>query len=151
MSLPHTEKQELLKQILLWTGIIAVLTFLSYALMDYNYATAEQLYTWSSIVWALYVAFSVALSGIIHYHCLYLRYWITGKRTKYILLTICLLCIGFLISFIESYIAYYPRHVNISKLLSRKWEVSIQGLIIFYLPDAIICPSAASPNRSYQL
>lgn len=151
MSLPRTEKQELLKQILLWTGIIAVLTFSSYAPMDYNAATAQQLYTWSSIGWVLYVAFTVALSGIIHYHCLYLRYRITGKRTKYVLLPFCHLCIGCLLYSLRVDIAYYPKHVNVTKLLSRTWEVSIQVLMIFYLPFAIICPSAAWPIRPYQL
>ncbi|MCF8449077.1 MAG: histidine kinase [Taibaiella sp.] len=141
MSLPRTEKQELLKQILLWTGIIAVLTFSSYALMDYNYATAKKLYTWSSIGWVLGVAFSVALSGIIHYHWLFLRYWKAGKRTKYVLLICCLYCIVFILCYSRTYFAHYPKHVNIPILLSRSWDASIQVLMIFYLPFAIIYAS----------
>ena len=151
MSSPPTEKQELLKQILLWTGIIAVLTFSSYALMDYSAATAKQLYTWISIGWVLGLAFSVALSGTIHCHLLYLRYWITGKRTKYIIFAFCHLCIGCRLYSLRVDIAYYPKHVNVTKLLSRTWEVSIQVLMIFYLPFAIICPSAAWPIRPNQL
>jgi len=150
MSLPRAGKYEMLKQVLVWTGIIAVLTFAGYSLMDYNDDTARRLYSLESILWILGVAFAVALAGVIHYHWLFLRYWVAGKRIKYVLFCAGLFCAYFAFYYVEIYILYYPKHLTLPKVFSRAWEVSIQGLMLFYLPFIILYAAIQGTRRNYQ-